>query len=75
MQKPLFLLLAVLQGEVGATLGEILRFVEICSDFKFADLGADVPIGVVIASISAGVDVGVGGFGERVVSEPQLDLD
>ena len=56
-------------------MGEILRFVEIGSDFKFADLGADIPIGVVVAGIGAGVDLGVGGFGEWVVGEPQLDLD
>ena len=39
---------------------EILRFIEIGSDFKFADFGADVPVGVVVAGVGAGVDVGVG---------------
>ena len=62
-------------GRGWCCMGEVLRFVEIGSDFKFADLGADVPVGVVVAGVGAWVYVGVGGFRERVVCEPQLDLD
>lgn len=53
---------------------QMVRLVQVGSDFFVLDFGADVPIGVVVSGVSSWVDDWVAASGHRMIRKAQFDL-